>query len=81
MKSAFGAENNQVQRAVPDTLFSENRETTNIIQQVSAHRHVGVVFRVNSYKALGEAAFGNQSALLGLFHLSAIGAQFVHSCI
>jgi hypothetical protein len=27
MKSAFGAENNQAQRAVPDTLFSENRET------------------------------------------------------
>jgi hypothetical protein len=40
MKSAFGAENNQAQRAVPHTLFSEYRETTIIIQQVSAHRHV-----------------------------------------
>jgi hypothetical protein len=40
MNGTFGAENNQAQRAVPYTLFSENRETTIIIQQVSAHRHV-----------------------------------------
>jgi hypothetical protein len=47
MKGPFGAENNQAQHVVPHTLFFENRETTNIIQQVSAHRHVVGVVRLN----------------------------------